>query len=302
MKASRLLFITGILSILYSQLLISQSSTLLMNEYSPISPIAASYSKYGGFSGELYTGNVNISIPIYTIIDGDISLPITLNTTTGAIKVSEIPGWVGSGWNLSLGGAITRKVNHLPDDLTIESYQVGYFYNSVLNNTIYNKLISHDTTLGLWGGEVADIFRNHLDITADDYYFNLPGYSGRFTFFLDSLIVIPHQNIKVEKEFGNGYIKKWLLTMPNGVMYSFEAFDQVEKEFTVDGISYQCITPTTWYLESVNSPKITGGLIEIEYSEENHGSRWNEAIADYSYLFSCTNAPEIPPTDYSGLN
>jgi len=45
----------------------------------PKSPNVASFTKYGDYQVNLFTGIPNISIPLYTIEAGDLNVPITLS-------------------------------------------------------------------------------------------------------------------------------------------------------------------------------------------------------------------------------
>lgn len=74
------------------------------------SPMAASFAKFGEVPVSEYTGVPDISIPLYTVQDGQAVIPITLRYHAGGIKVEEEASWVGLGWNLNVGGSITRIV------------------------------------------------------------------------------------------------------------------------------------------------------------------------------------------------
>lgn len=67
-------------------------------------PNAASLGKYGDIPVSHHTGVTNISIPIYTIQEGDINLPISLDYHSSGIKVDEVASWIGLGWSLNVGG------------------------------------------------------------------------------------------------------------------------------------------------------------------------------------------------------
>lgn len=72
-----------------------------------IKPPSAEAQSLGSFSEipvDLYTGTVNISIPIYTVTQNDIQVPISLSYHGGGIKVTDECGLVGLGWTLSVGG------------------------------------------------------------------------------------------------------------------------------------------------------------------------------------------------------
>jgi YD repeat-containing protein len=64
-----------------------------------------------------YNGSIGISIPVYVIKDRQIEIPISLNYQASGIKVEQEASWVGLGWNLSVGGAITRLINGHRDDI-----------------------------------------------------------------------------------------------------------------------------------------------------------------------------------------
>lgn len=69
-----------------------------------------------------HTGQIPINVPIHTIQDGSISIPISLVYDHSGIKPDVHPGWVGQNWSLMSGGKITRVVRDIPDDFS------GYVY------------------------------------------------------------------------------------------------------------------------------------------------------------------------------
>ncbi len=74
------------------------------------SPTAASLGKYADIPVNSHTGIPDITIPIYTITEGALKLPISLRYFAGGHKVEEAASWVGAGWSLDAGGVITRTV------------------------------------------------------------------------------------------------------------------------------------------------------------------------------------------------
>ena len=74
----------------------------------PLSPEVASLGKYIDLPVSMYTGTANINIPIYNIKSGGIELPIYLSYHSSGIRVSEIASQVGLGWNLNMGGIVSR--------------------------------------------------------------------------------------------------------------------------------------------------------------------------------------------------
>ena len=81
-----------------------------------VSPTAASLGKYVDFPVNLHTGVPNINLPLYTVEEGPLQLPISLSYHAGGLKVLEPAGWVGAGWTLDAGGVVSRTVKGLPDE------------------------------------------------------------------------------------------------------------------------------------------------------------------------------------------
>ena len=141
----------------------------------PPSPNAAAFHVYGNTQLNNYTGSANISIPIYTIEEGDLSLPIYLKYTAGnGVKVEETASWVGLGWTLNAGGAISRTIRGIADE--DEGNKIGFFNmteipipqsdiytGAPLNVDIFNK-----------------IKNNKADGEADKFMYNYSGGSGSF--------------------------------------------------------------------------------------------------------------------------
>lgn len=133
-----------------------------LNTYSPVSPTAASLGKFGIFPVNTNLGTTNISIPLYTIKQGDIELPISLSyNATSGIKVNEEASWVGLGWTLNAGGAIVRNVKGQPG--TADIPDLGNFD---FNLTNYNYMLN--------------VAKGHADDEQDEYLFNYSGLSGSF--------------------------------------------------------------------------------------------------------------------------
>jgi hypothetical protein len=88
----RKLFILLLLSFCANQLFAQQNPTV-PNEGTtianpvPASPDAAALGKYGNIPVSPYTGVPNISIPLYTIKSGDLTMPVSLSYHSSGNKV-----------------------------------------------------------------------------------------------------------------------------------------------------------------------------------------------------------------------
>lgn len=69
-------------------------------DYSPKSPEAAAFDRISTIPVGNYTGCLAFSIPIYTLVSGDLSLPISLDYQGNAIRVDQEATWVGLNWLL----------------------------------------------------------------------------------------------------------------------------------------------------------------------------------------------------------
>ena len=81
----------------------------------PASPEIAGLMKFIECPVDHSTGIPDITIPIYTVRIGGISLPINLSYHASGIKVNDIASTVGLGWVLNSGGFITQQVIGEPD-------------------------------------------------------------------------------------------------------------------------------------------------------------------------------------------
>lgn len=167
-------------------------------------PNAAALGKYGDIPVSYYTGVPNIGIPIHTVQQGPLSLPISLSYHASGIKVGELASWVGLGWSLNAGGMITRMVQGLPDDKT------GGYYHSASTLDIEDP------------NDLLAITEGSLDSEPDIFFFNFAGYSGKFYFDADQNIqLVPLQDIEIEVIVDNSLFTTFIFTDTKGIRYIF---------------------------------------------------------------------------------
>jgi hypothetical protein len=195
----------------------------LMN-FVPVSPSAAALGKFGNIPVSYYNGLPSIEIPLYTIEQRQIKIPISINYHSSGVKVSEIASLVGLGWALNAGGTIVRNERGLADDIL----SIGY-----LNN---GKTITQSTL------NIADYYeasKGWLDLESDEYLFNFLGVSGKF--LLDkqaNAFITPHQAIKIYPlgQYDQVYtpgtpegIRGWKIVNTDGAQYFFQAMEVTEQ-------------------------------------------------------------------------
>ncbi len=129
------------------------------------SPDAASLIKNINTPVNLYNGVASVSIPLYeATANNGASVPVGLTYTAGGIKVNEISGVAGLGWQLSAGGSITRIVRDQPDE-----------------HAIFTTDLNYQTLRNIANGQ------QKFDLQKDVFFFTFPGGGGKFIFSTDNL-------------------------------------------------------------------------------------------------------------------
>ncbi len=255
-------------------------------------PNAASLGLYGEVPVSYFTGLPNIEIPIYTIQERGLSFPITMSYHAQGFRPEMHPSWVGANWSLNFGGAITRKMNKLPDEWSSDDYfTYGYYYTyNRLNNFNWS---SSDTLLAMSDGtNFGHLKLDRIDREPDEFSFNFLGFSGKF--FLDHLgkwRVQSNKNLRVIfdnvdlinpffhssvpgtsnlSSFNPKIFGKFTLVDDVGIKYVFgktDATDAIEysSSITPPGFNYRVwLIATSWYLAEIKFPDATGS-ISISY-------------------------------------
>ncbi|HFA52204.1 MAG TPA: hypothetical protein ENJ95_24565, partial [Bacteroidetes bacterium] len=208
----------------YTQENLAQFSTDL-NQVTLPSVDNAALGSTGNVPVDLSTGRALINIPVYTIQDGHVQIPINLSYDASGVKVNQHPGWVGLNWNLSAGGSVTRVVKGKPDEwysgMTVNTPSDGsnaFFYIAeplgYFSGEAYLDASSWGTEAEIQNyiddvmnktlEEDAEGYRTyHLpDFEPDEYLFNVGGYSGKFLYGQDQKWhVVGDPSIKVENIF-----------------------------------------------------------------------------------------------------
>ncbi len=95
LSKKRICFVVSLLFTCQTNLSFSQDNPI--SKVSISSPSAAALGKYGDIPVTYHTGIPNVSIPIYTVTAGNLSLPISVSYHASGLKVQEAASWVGAG-------------------------------------------------------------------------------------------------------------------------------------------------------------------------------------------------------------
>ncbi|WP_303318946.1 RHS repeat domain-containing protein [Flavivirga abyssicola] len=274
-------------------------------------PEAATLGKYGNTPVSKYTGVPQISIPLYTIVEGDISVPITLNYHAGGFKVQEDATWVGLGWSLTPGGMISRdprggsdqlgnfgtpfgewgQSNILPE--TFVSSSINSSYNlygiSRVFRGISHKSLSEIGSYFLGSGANPAIY-NHFNFQADHFNYSFPGGSGEFynkdnyNFVNKSLSLV---KIEEGTTLDNAYFK---ITNTDGTIYKYgnRSFSNnlggVEQSSTLSsGGNSTGYFPMNWFMTNITSKN--GDKVDFFYE--------NTTLNDITYSTVSTKVSKV---------
>jgi len=203
-----------------SAFLLAQAPMPYIPSITPPSPNAATLLKFSDVPVSPYTGTADVSIPIYDIKARGIAVPISLNYHTAGIRLKEEAGWVGLGWALSAGGAISRTVMNL-DDFAGEyfNHPVPEINGNFIAGPFYPR--TGEQLLGVYGYDfycndsvytdqgVKDfsfVFSNApppFDTEPDQFSFNFPGHSGKFILARNGAVVLQKQeNLQIQYTTG----------------------------------------------------------------------------------------------------
>lgn len=169
-----------------------------------VTPNVSTLGEYGDMPVNMYTGQPNISIPLYDIIEDDIRIPLSLRYDLSNVKPNKHPSWVGMGWNLSCGGQITRVVRGEMDEMQGTNGYASGFY---AHRGKLKDLITVEKLKEYQGYFMHDISKDGYELTADEFIFNFAGYSGKFYLNSDGgWTVVSDNDIKVLFDEYSGFI------------------------------------------------------------------------------------------------
>lgn len=267
-------------------------NSLVLPNINPPSPESFKFSEFGKNAANEYTGKINLNVPIYEYIAGELKMPISLNYSGAGVKVEDMSSWVGINWNLSVGGVITRQINDASDEGV---------YPRININEEHLKANAKDLCAPFsqyyWGLALNDDFN---DTEVDIFNFSFMGYSG--SFFLDTNfnpVYIENENeLKIEiigsySSNKENFIqnKKFCITTPDGTKYFFGG-NVTESTRVLSGAhSNNKDGITSFFLYRIEHP--VNGVIILEYDT------LNQITQDLSKNYSMTTQRDFTPVTYT---
>ncbi len=251
----------------------------------PNSPEATAFTQYGNTSANMYTGTPNIQVPIYTLKGRELDLPISLTYDASGIKVEQLATQVGLGWNLNVGGRISRSINGAPDDF----FNASPRYYTIWDNTeVRQPLLNYAdiSNSSLFDSEqhiidyldfLKDIHDGKYDALPDYFSFNALGINDYFVFDVNTMQPRALNNPRIKVGFTKGStnsILTWKVINEDGTTFYFEEYETTDSETTDLTGTYGVIKSynSSWVLTKIES-KNKKDIYELIYTSTGQWSQ-----------------------------
>lgn len=241
--------------------------------------------KYGSIPVNLYSGTMNLTIPLYQYKDKDFNIPVSLGYASNGCLPNRLQGSLSPGWYLTGGGCITRQIRGVPDeeDGVLRRRYTEYFRVSTDESTadLFQFYPGQGciNTYSLYLSPSSSLYATGYDPLPDIFYFNFMGYSGSFQLGRKNQIHVYNSNvpageIKINIKPGEAYsdMSAFSVTTGDGMVYYFGEYqdenDVATREYTEilrRSDSRTESQTTSWMLTRVVAPD--GREIKFKYRE-----------------------------------
>ena len=255
------------------------------------------------------TGQLRYELPLYNISDPDFQWSIGISYTSDGFRPCDYSYPVGSGWELSTGGSITREIIGVADDLDTVT---GYFpYSYDIGFLTYAR------------NPNARIFQNceYTDVGSDIYSFSFGPYAGSFIFdsvgnakiISGDFIFVDATNVTLQENRAADF-ERWdsahftllpscfVLTTLDGYKYYFgSTTSTVALEYGGPFVSQYTPPITEWNLQKIVAPNGASLLFHYHSSCQRRWTYdetfiWRESgypPSDLTYMESDTLSMEL---------
>jgi hypothetical protein len=245
----------------------------------PTTPQAASLGSFThqGINGA--TGTPVITIPIYTLVEDGVEVPIFLSYDASGIRLEDIATEVGLKWSLNIGGSLSRVIKGLADD-DVNGW-LNYSGNGFPCSTWNTKAYCHQV-------QMEQISNNEIDVVPDLFSYSIGGQSGTFFFERNkTLRKTVTDDVRITPSFNNsGLFTHFTLTDNVGAQYLFGG-----------GMGYLGITEKNTFVSSNTNvqtqfnPRTGNGTVEWKLNTitTRNGKKINFSYETYKFDYTMTN-------------
>lgn len=278
-----------------------------VNNVIPKSPEVSEIMKYSEIPVSKTTGVPSIEIPLYTVIEHGLKLPINMSYHASTFDEGEVAPRTGLGWSLSFEGAVIREMRGIPDENTSngfiaiqDKYDIGDFYTTA---------ILSESERAARATRYYDIVGNCAeDLEPDLFTVSLPafGLNAKFAYGWDGQIHVQSKEaIKVES-LGTEYVADgiervdfigFIITDALGYRYTFSAKERDITQFKYEGLdAYWTIACEARKRRAVHTWKLT----KIESPDQNHWINFEYTDDEFSRYLTVVKANTYTISKYTG--
>lgn len=261
----------------------------------PKAPETSTLESVNSIEVSKYTGLPDITIPLWSLSSGDLSVNMEMKYHAQGIKVEDKAGPMGLKWALSGGGRISRIIRGIPDE------KAGKGWIKTANNlpSTYDKNNSaHE--------DYFEAVANKLEDSEPDLFnATIPGI-GSFEFVFDqagNIYMSPHKNVVITH---NGNMADWVITDGVGNKYFFNGGTETVKSERVcsngspEDPDQLIAKPNAWLLSKIESHD---GQNAIHFQYDSYIETDNVSVSETKY-FDLYQGVRVGHFDYSlmGIN
>lgn len=219
------------------------------------SPTAASLARLAEVQAGLPSGGLDLAIPLGEVRGRHLSVPVSLQYHTTGVRVDEVEGWAGVGWTLLAGGAVTRTVRGLPDEVAPGYMNTGH---RLYDPSVWDYVAVGAGTSTALQTFLRDVEEWRADPQPDAFFYVSPRGSARFAVPPPNLAArgirtAPHSAVRIE--WAN---PGWTVTDTDGTVYVY-ATAETSTQTGGDALStYPWQTyVSSWFLTEIRTPTET---------------------------------------------
>lgn len=193
------------------------------------------------------TGQASITMPLYTLNCGNMSLPISISYSTGGVKVDDEDGPVGASWDLQCGGMVSRRIIGRPDGI-----------NGEVNIPSGAPTVEYLTALDHYAA----------DSDYDRYNYLAGSYSGTFIIKNGNIVQLPETDVTIRTTADGSF----RIITPDGTEYVYDVVETVSYQFRPMALDYKQYNPDytdipcQWRLGRIINPSRTDSIM-FEYAD-----------------------------------
>ncbi|MGL1889624.1 MAG: hypothetical protein OCD76_24125 [Reichenbachiella sp.] len=243
---------------------------------------AAAIIKYIDHPVGVKYGVPKIKLPIKTLVNNDLFVPISLNYHTLGVKVEEEATWTGLGWHLEAGGVITRIIRGendfgLVDDPMGSNKALGYPFEHI-------KPCLDDCAENENDAFHSQVCAGEIDSDPDIFFFNIMGMKGKFLLTPDhdkekksiTINIIRPRKMTATFDLTDNF---WTIEDAAGYTYVFKnreltrsinsLYDHKKGDLHTKFDFHTSLATTSWYISKIISP--SGKEAKFKYDVDIDG-------------------------------